>query len=404
MEAIHYEPDPQSRTLQQLRTALEPFMRIDEVRVLTNKAQPSIHFTGELRGNVEANFAEIIRRFEAVGYVPLLTEEEDGHMVQALPSVFDKRTGKPWVNALLFLLTLAAVLVTAALNEGVDPFANPADLWRGWPFAGTLLAILTVHELSHYFVARRYGSPVSLPYFIPLPLTILGTMGAVIVQRAPMRSRKALFDIGLAGPLGGLVVGIPLLLYGLSQSTVASLPAADPFLLEGNSLLYLLFKYLLTGRWLPSGGWDVVLHPTAFAAWAGLMVTSLNLLPVGQLDGGHVAYALWGRRAWKLARIMVIIMLIWGSVLLIAQELPVGMVWLSRFLGLPQEYLGQGQFNTGGWTWLLWGALVSLMGARHPAPLNDVTPLDPKRRRVGWATVVLFLLIVVPIPMTLVMP
>jgi len=293
------------------------------------------------------------------------------------------------------------VVFTGALYHGADPLELGFDaLWRGLPFAGTLLGILTFHELSHYFVARRYGSPVSLPYFIPMPLSILGTMGAVIVQRAPMRSRKALFDIGAAGPLGGLVIGIPLLVLGLALSTVDILPVGEPLMLEGNSLLYSALKYLRAGQVLPSGGLDIMLHPVAFAAWAGLMVTALNLFPVGQLDGGHVAYALWGRKAWLLARMMKWVMFGWGGLLLLAEYLPYGPQLLTLYLGLPTTPT---QISTAGWTWVLLGFLVNWMGTRHPAPLDDVTPLDPTRRAVGWGMVVLFILLLVPVPLTIVM-
>jgi membrane-associated protease RseP (regulator of RpoE activity) len=257
-------------------------------------------------------------------------------------------------------------------------------IWKGIPFAATLLSILTMHELSHYFVGIRYGSPLSLPYFIPLPfLSIFGTMGAVIVQKGPMRSRKALFDIGAAGPLGGLILAIPLLIVGLLLSEVdpppTNLAPGEQIYLEGNSVLYFLFKLVIFGQPLPSGGMDVLLHPIAFAAWGGLLVTALNLFPIGQLDGGHIAYAMWGRRAWKIARFFLIASLIWGVLLII-------------------------RGNPAGGTWLAWWALGSFMGAKHPAPLNDVTPLDRQRRQLGWLITVIFFLILVPIPLTVITP
>jgi membrane-associated protease RseP (regulator of RpoE activity) len=279
----------------------------------------------------------------------------------------------------LFILTLLSVLFIGALNEGGNPLTNLGDLWIGLPFAGTLLSILTAHELSHYFVGRRYGSPVSLPYFIPLPLSIFGTMGALIVQRGPMRSRKALFDIGIAGPLGGLVLAIPLLIIGLLLSEVQPLPSNQSFVMEGNSLLYFLIKLLIFEQPLPANGLDVFLHPIAFAAWAGLLVTALNLFPIGQFDGGHITYAMWGRKAWTVARIFVMLSFLWGGLLLL-------------------------QGNNAGGTWIIWGMLGSFMGARHPPPLNDLTTLDAKRTALGWLTVLLFLTILVPIPLRIIAP
>src|SRR5260221_7426250 len=158
------------------------------------------------------------------------------------------------------------------------------------------MGILTCHEFGHYFVARRRGVEVSLPYFIPLPPYVsLGTLGAVIRMNKPIEDRRALFDVGAAGPIAGLVVAIPLLVIGLSLSKVGPPTSEDNFI-EGNSLLYALLKLAVKGRWLPGHGVDVNLHPMAMAAWVGLLVTMINLMPIGQLDGGHVARAALGQR------------------------------------------------------------------------------------------------------------
>lgn len=392
------ESELDSAVVERLRETLQGLMHIEEITVLDNHRHPLVNFGGRLiDGDEDAVFRTIVERFNRMGYTPLLRREQGMDIVRAVPTVADERTGKAWVNAVLFLLTVLSVLLLGALRENAELFEDPAQLVRnpllivreGWPFAVTLLGILTAHELSHYFVGRRYGSPTSLPYFIPLPLSILGTMGAVIVQRGPMRSRKALFDIGIAGPLGGLVVAVPLLFVGLALSYVGTprefmnLPpgAPIPVLQEGNSLLYLGAKYIVHGRILPNEitGEDVWLSPpspggsVAFAAWAGLLVTALNLFPIGQLDGGHVAYALWGRKAWTLARVAVALIFAWAIVLLMLGN----QAWI---------------------TWVVWGGLGALMGPRHPPPLNDVTPLDRKRKLLGWVMVVIFILVVTPIP------
>ncbi len=385
-----YAPVPESLAVDRLRAALRSLMDIEEVRVLSNEQKPPVQFAGHLvEGDQDAIFEEIVQRFAALGYTPSLTKAEDEHHLHAIPAVFEKKTGKPWVNILLFVLTLLSTLYIGAFHENVIP-TRLQDILKGWPFALTLLAILTAHEMSHYFAGRRHGSPASLPYFIPLPLPgSLGTLGAVIVQRSPMRSRKSLFDIGIAGPIGGLIVAIPLLLLGLALSEVGrpqtfmDIPAGESVevLQEGNSVIYLAAKYIVHGRILPdkATGEDVWLSPPsaggsiAFAAWVGLLVTMLNLFPVGQLDGGHVAYAMWGRTAWKIARYTL--MAIWG--------------W-GIFLLLRQNY--------GGMTWLMIGSLGLFIGPRHPAPLNDLTPLDAKRKTLGWAMVVIFFLLLTPIP------
>ncbi len=381
---------PELFVVDRLRASLRQFMVIEEVKVLSNDAKPPVQFTGHLlEGDEEAVFDEIVHRFAELGYTPLLTLVDGEHRLQAIPAVPDGKTGKPWINYLLFGLTLLSTLFVGAFHENVIP-SRLADIWRGWPFALTLLAILTAHELSHYFVGRRYGSPVSLPYFIPLPLPgSLGTLGAVIFQRGPMRSRKALFDIGVAGPLGGLIIAIPLLILGLALSKVGTpyafmdVPAGEPIevMQEGNSVLYLAAKYVVHGRILPdkATGEDVWLSPPsaggsiAFAAWVGLLVTMFNLFPIGQLDGGHVAYAMWGQKAWKIARIMLAAIWGWGILLLLRQ-------------------------NYGGMTWLMIGSLGLFIGPRHAPPLNDVTLLDARRKMLGWVMVIVFFLLLVPIP------
>ena len=211
---------------------------------------------------------------------------------------------------LLLVLTALSTLTTGALQHGVEvggigelfalPFTRPLDLLRGWDFALPLMAILFAHEMGHYIAARLHRIDVSPPYFIPMPLTLFGTMGAVIRMRGRIESRRALLDVGAAGPLAGMVVALPVLVYGIATSPVTPLPAAGTFIMEGRSVLYLAILYALKGP-IPAGH-DVFLTPTAFAGWAGLLVTMINLLPIGQLDGGHVAYALLGRRQNALAR------------------------------------------------------------------------------------------------------
>ncbi|HEU4614171.1 MAG TPA: site-2 protease family protein, partial [Kofleriaceae bacterium] len=163
----------------------------------------------------------------------------------------------------------------------------------GAAFGATLMGILTCHELGHYMVGRRHGVEVSMPYFIPLPpVATLGTMGAVIRMNKPIEDRRKLFDVGAAGPIAGLVVAIPLLVIGLYLSDLGPLKPGDS--LEGNSILYALLKYAVFGRWLPGDGVDVQLHPMALAGWVGLLVTMINLMPIGQLDGGHIAKSTLG--------------------------------------------------------------------------------------------------------------
>ena len=373
-------------TIDGLRQHLVPLMEIEEYEIV-RPPNGLIAFRGHVHGNTGSAFDRISAAFERMGYTAMLRHTQDGrHEVVAARGVEQGEPSNPLVNLALFLATLATVLFIGAGNalqyaeqfEGVqisyDLLTILSNLHRGIPFAAALLGILLAHELSHYVVARRYGSPVSLPYFIPMP-NLLGTMGAVITQKAPMRNRKALFDIGIAGPLGGLVVAIPLLFLGLSLSTVqAPPPGLDQALQEGNSLLYIGAKSLVFGEILPSNGRDVWIHPVAFAAWAGLLVTMINLIPVGQLDGGHISYALLGHAAWTLGYVFIAAMLAWGGFLLL-------------------------RGNQAGGFWVLWGFMNIILNRKHPPPLDDVTALRGGRIAVGILMLVIFIVTFMPSPL-----
>jgi membrane-associated protease RseP (regulator of RpoE activity) len=263
----------------------------------------------------------------------------------------------------------------------------------GAAFSATLMTILVCHEFGHYIVARRRGVEVSLPYFIPTPPGItIGTLGAVIRMNKPIEDRNALFDVGAAGPIAGLVVAIPLLAIGLYLSDVR--PITHGGNQEGNSILYALLKYAVFGRWLPGDGLDVDLHPMAFAAWVGLLVTMINLMPIGQLDGGHVARAAFGDAHEKWSKRLHLALPIIGAiafVVLLVQARAAGEDWAGAF-----DYAQYGAIP-----WLVWTLLLGLMrrsaGAYHP-PVGDA-PLDPARRRRAIAMLVVFCLIAMPVPM-----
>jgi membrane-associated protease RseP (regulator of RpoE activity) len=217
------------------------------------------------------------------------------------------------INSLLFLLTGWSVFSTGRIYATFeDPSALVGPWYVGWTFAVPLLLILLAHEFGHYVAARLHRVPASLPYFLPLPAQVgspFGTLGAIILMPGRIRSARALLDIGAAGPLAGMLFAIPMMVVGLKLSHVGPRMPGN-FMQEGQSLLYVAIKRLVLGP-IPETH-DVFLHPTAFAAWAGFFVTSLNLLPFMQLDGGHVAYALlgerhhsWSRRAWWLPALMI---------------------------------------------------------------------------------------------------
>ena len=265
-------------------------------------------------------------------------------------------------------------------------------LQGGVAFGATLMAILTCHEFGHYIVARRHRVDVSLPYFIPLPPMIsLGTLGAVIRMNKPIDDRRALFDVGAAGPIAGLVVAIPLLVIGLSISDVG--PNTPDGTLEGNSLLYMLLKYLVFGMRLPNAYIDVNLHPMALAAWVGLLVTMINLMPIGQLDGGHVARAAFGQTHEKWSQRLHVALPIVGAVVAAV------MFTAARAHGYGViAALSYAKF--GAIPWLVWTLMLAVIRGRsgeyHPA-VGDV-PLDPVRRWLAIGVLVVFLLIATPVP------
>ncbi|HUH03418.1 MAG TPA: site-2 protease family protein [Kofleriaceae bacterium] len=266
----------------------------------------------------------------------------------------------------------------------------------GLAFSATLMTILVVHEMGHYVAARIHGVPASLPFFVPLPPQIsLGTLGAVIKMDEPIVDRNKLIDVGAAGPLAGLVAAIPLLAIGLWLSPLSATPTEGTYL-EGNSILYIALKYLITGQYLPAAdGTDVVLHPMAFAAWVGLLITMINLIPIGQLDGGHVARAFLGNRHERFSG-----QLHWA--LLAVGVSVAGYLAYDAHAGGFSSGVMLRQAAAGGMPWLVGASMLLVMrwmsgGAYHP-PVGDAA-LTPARRRLVVLTAVVFVLIFTPIPL-----
>lgn len=338
----------------------------------------AVKFQGRLLVDPESAYEQIAARFRTLGYTPLLrpaTEptNPDGRVeLIAIPILFAASSRVDVKAIVLFALTVLSVLFAGGLMEAPDwPWLLHHPL-AGLPFAATLLGILLAHEAGHYLVSRHLGVAVSLPYFIPLPFSLFGTMGSVIRAQEPMRNRRQILAIGAAGPLAGLVVAIPLLIYGLLHSSVHPVVATLGSITEGNSLLYAGIKFLIFGRLLPGGGYDVFLHPVAFAAWGGLLVTMLNLMPAGQLDGGHVAYALLGKKTR----------------------------WLNRIVVLVTAVVGILEARHGLWNWLIWSGLLLWLGQRSDEPLDDVTTLRPAEKVFAICMLILFVLLFTPRPLS----
>lgn len=322
--------------------------------------------------------------------------------------VFERRPSAI-VPAALFLMTFLTTTASGAihLHPGADisgwqvlfPVSAIRPISDGLSYSVPLMLILLCHELGHYFAAKAHGEVPSLPHFIPLPpLFGLGTMGAVIGMQQLTKNRRKLIDIGAAGPLAGLLVAIPVILYGLSLSPVGELHPGG--MQEGNSLLYLLLKLVSKGAILPDGTHDVLLHPTAYAGWAGLLITMINLLPIGQLDGGHIATAYFGNGYTRFSRRL------YQSLPLIAVAVFGWVLFAVRREAHANQYATLENLVTialqGAAPWMVWWTMVTLVKRSSGTvdhPPVDVRPLVGNRRGLFWVMVLVFGLLLVPVPM-----
>jgi membrane-associated protease RseP (regulator of RpoE activity) len=361
-----------------------------------------VRYRGQLYDEPEQAYDRLVELLRPRNITPLFRSEEGQHVIYLVQGTIKPKPSNPVVNLVLFIFTLLSVILSGAIAayEGPAP-ANPTDLltailgslWKGVPFAISLLAILLAHEFGHYLAGRFHHTHVTLPYFIPFPFSPFGTMGAFIQLKEPPKNKRILLDIGIAGPLAGLAVSIPILLYGLSLSHIAVInpEPGQALTLEGNSILYLLAKFLVFRQWLPTptsfgnlppllywiryfftgqplplGGIDVMIHSIAWAGWAGLLVTALNLIPAGQLDGGHILYVLLGKHTRRLLPFILVLLIL------------LGYVWMG---------------------WWLWALLLFLLGRVYAEPLDQITSLDLRRKTIAILGIVLFILLFTPVPL-----
>ena len=281
-----------------------------------------------------------------------------------------RRPRRAWLHLVLLVVTLFTTTIAGALQNGVDPLTDPWRVTSGLPFSLTLMTILLVHEMGHYLMSRYHGVKATLPYFIPAPppLFIIGTFGAFIKMESRPADRRSLFDVGVAGPVAGLVLAIPAVIIGLQLSTITTIERAGETLALGSSLLLNFLSQVTLGL-LPDEA-NIIMHPVGFAGWIGLFVTAMNLLPIGQLDGGHAVYALFGRRHIWVSRLALVVILALGF-----------MRWWDG--------------------WLIWGILLLFMGVHHPPPLDPYTPLDLKRKFVGWLMLFILVVTFIPVPFSI---
>ncbi len=290
---------------------------------------------------------------------------------------------RPWLNLLVLVLTLVSTFLvgttwgvsfmygdTITGYEGPDALlrmhTQPRVLYLGFIYMLVLVGILMAHEMGHYLTCRYYGLNATLPFFIPgpLPINLIGTFGAFIRIRSPITRKHQLFDVGVAGPLAGFALTIPAVAYGLSVSKVVPALPREGSIIFGEPLLFKLIGGVVLGNIPP--GYDIIVHPVAFAGWVGTLVTAMNLFPIGQLDGGHVVYAVFGPRARRWARLV-----------------------LAAFVFM-------GVFFFAGW--LLWAVLIAVLGLRHPPVMDEPVPLSGGRRWLGYLVLAVFALSFTPSP------
>ena len=289
------------------------------------------------------------------------------------------------IHLVLLVLTFLTTTFGGSLQQGGNPLRNPADMALGLTYSLPLLTVLLGHELGHYFACRRHQLRATLPYFIPVPppFFLFGTLGAFIKIRTPIQDRRALLDVGVAGPLTGMVLAIPIAAIGIAMSDFVPKVQAEGALMLGDSLIFMFLVRLVKGE-APIGT-ELMLHPVAFAGWIGFLVTALNLLPASQLDGGHIFYSLWPHKHRGMTRTIVIGLLLLG---------------LTTWQG-----------------WILWAVIITLMGARHPPVAQDFAPspfypfypapgaapgLDATRRKLGILALATFVVTFTPEPLKIV--
>ena len=290
------------------------------------------------------------------------------------PAPARPRRDRPWLHVILLAATfVSTTLVGADFHRAfATGFGSAADApfvpWHGLWYSLTVLAILGVHELGHYYACRRYRVDASLPYFMPAPF-LIGTLGAFIRIRQPIPTKRMLFDIGVAGPIAGFVVAVPALFVGVALSQVVPLPDAfdGPVLAFGEPLLFRVAHWSIWGA--APEGYSLNLHPMGFAAWVGLLATALNLFPIGQLDGGHISYAVFGARS-------TLVTLVSAAVLFaLAFHSP---------------------------SWIVWAVLMVVMlvalGPRHPRTLDHDIPIDRTRMLVAAFALFILVLCFTPAP------
>ncbi len=329
--------------------------------------------------------SQIIAELLTNGFFPNIQEQNGQIIIHITAYKSQEKTSRLWIHIVLFLLTIGTTMMAGAQLLGYDVFHSFSLIVHGWKYSLAILLILTSHEMGHYLFARHHGMKVTLPYYLPLPLPgfHFGTLGAFIKIKSPIPNRSALLNVGAFGPLSGFVVSLFFLIYGYAvlpdlPGIIAYVEKIHPWnvqgeylnLVLGKSLLFAFFNDIVGGGRLPMS--EMYHFPFIFAGWVGLLVTAINLIPIGQLDGGHILYALIGRRAKLVGVGAFVLMLLLNFVLII------------RYFSF---------------IWVMWIVLIYLLiGFRHPPTMDDSVPLSDVQRVIGWFCLLLFILCFTPLP------
>ncbi len=398
-------PEETQSSTETLIGIVKQFLTIDQFTLGKTQDEHLIEFEGLLNQPSQEAYDFAAQALHPHGLTPLFRTIGNKHKVILKKGLFQPQAQKNRVNLILFLITFISIIFSGIFTTYTGPETTDfsiiwahvqVNLGQSIAFAVSLLSILTAHEFGHYFAARIHNTKVTLPFFIPFPISPFGTMGAFIRLLEPPKNKRVLLDIGLAGPIAGLLIAIPVLIYGLTISTIDILPSVLPagFTFEGNSILYLVLKYLVHGSWLPEpasfqgvhpviywiryfftglplpkGGTDVLIHPVAWAGWAGLLITSLNLIPAGQLDGGHLIYSLFGDKLKWIRSVILTVLVV------------LGFMWSG---------------------WWLWAFLILFLGRMRAEPLDEITELNPGRKILARIGLIIFFLVFSPVPLVIV--
>ncbi|WP_312911328.1 site-2 protease family protein [Natronosalvus caseinilyticus] len=357
--------------------SIEPAFSVYEIAV----DDEEIRYYGTPQMAPERMMRELWRDFRDAGYDVQLTVRRGEYVLVAEPLSLGP-DGVPWTNVFLLLATVVSTLFAGTMWYGIDPIADPTEMWRAWPFTVAILGVLGVHEMGHYVLSRYHRVDASLPYFLPVP-TLIGTMGAVIKMKGQMPDRKALFDIGVAGPIAGLVATVVVTVVGLHLPPVpvpegATDPNATQIRLGFPPMLELIAVAVDQPLYADDQTRNV--NPVVIGGWVGMFITFLNLIPVGQLDGGHILRAMAGDLQETIAALV-----------------PGVLFALAGYLYYVGDYSGNSVF-----IWVFWGLFTGLLAAVGPAVPIDDDRLDRKRFALGVVTFGLGLLCFMPAPIAVI--